>query len=385
MSEATMLNPDLGFIKDVQALGGADLKKCYQCATCSVVCPISPETRPYPRKEMIAASWGLKDKVISSADIWLCHNCGDCNTRCPRGAKPGDALAAIRAYAISEYAGPKAIGKLLREKGRLPILLAIPAVLLVVAGFLSNMVGLNWMNFSPAAGGHEIWQSSYYNNYLVDIIMIPTFFFAVGTFALGLKRFLGDIHANALAEGKTKQEKIDPAGFVQAFIKVVPTIFKHAKFNECTENRERSTAHMMVLFSFIGLFIVTNCFFIAEWILHIEGPYSQLNPVKWLGNISGIALLVGGLLLLKARLAKTDSVSSYWDWYLVGLVLALAVTGMLTQVLRLGGMYDLMAIVYYLHLIGIWCLFAYTPFSKLAHLVYRTVAMTYAEYSGRGF
>ena len=384
MSEATMLDPDVGFIKDVQALGGANLKKCYQCATCSVVCPISPESKPYPRKEMIAASWGLKDKVLTSADIWLCHNCGDCNTRCPRDAKPGEALGAIRAYAISEYAGPKAIGRLLRDKSKLPILLILPVVIFLVAGLLSNMVGLNWLNFSPA-GGHEIWQSSYINNYLVDIIMIPTFFFAVGTFALGLKRFIADMHANALAEGKTTQEKIDPVGFVQALIKIVPTIFKHQKFTECTENKERSTAHMMVLFSFIGLFIVTNCFFFAEWILHIEGPYSQLNPVKWLGNIAGIALIVGGLLLWKNRAAKTDSVSSYWDWYLLGLVLALGITGMGTQVLRLAGFYDTMAIVYLLHLISIWCLFAFTPFSKLAHLVYRTVAMAYAEYSGRGF
>jgi quinone-modifying oxidoreductase subunit QmoC len=384
MAEATVLNPDLGFIKDLQTLGGGDLKKCYQCATCSVVCPISPETKPYPRKEMIAASWGLKDKVTKSADIWLCHNCGDCNTRCPRGAKPGDALGAIRAYAISEYAGPQALGKLVRDKSKLPILLGIPAVLLIVAGFVANALGLGWMNFVPA-GGHEIWQSSYYNNYLVDIVMIPTFFFAVITFALGLKRFIGDMHANALAEGKTKKQTIDPAGFVQALIAIVPTIFKHNKFTECTENRERSTAHMMVLFSFIGLFIVTNCFFIAEWVLHIEGPYSQINPVKWLGNIAGIALIVGGLLLMKNRMAKTDSVSSYWDWYLVGIVLALGITGMLTQLLRLGGLYDLMAIVYYLHLIAIWCLFAYTPFSKLAHLVYRTAAMAYAEYSERGF
>ena len=384
MSEAIMLDPDVGFIKDVRALGGGDLKKCYQCATCSVACPISPETKPFPRKEMIAASWGLKDKVLTSADIWLCHNCGDCNARCPRDAKPGDALAAIRAYAVSEYAGPKALGKLVRDRSKLPILLSIPVVIFLVVGLLSNMVGLNWLNFSPAEG-HAIWQASYINNYLVDIIMIPTFFFAVGTFALGLKRFIADMHANALAEGKTKQKKIDPAGFVQALIKVTPTIFKHQKFNECTENKERSTAHMMVLLSFIGLFIVTNAFFFAEWILHIEGPYSQINPVKWLGNIAGIALIVGGLLLLKNRLSKTNSVSSYWDWYLVGLVLALGITGMGTELLRLAGFYTPMAIVYALHLIAIWVLFAFTPFSKLAHLVYRTTAMAYAEYSGRGF
>lgn len=379
-----MLDPDVGFIKDVCALGGGDLKKCYQCATCSVVCPIAPENKPFPRKEMIAASWGLKDKLVSNADIWLCHNCGDCTTHCPRGAKPGDVLGAVRAYAVQDYAGPKGLGKLVRDKSKLPVLLAIPAVIFLVVGLLSNMVGLNWLNFSPAEG-HTIWQSSYINNYLVDIIMIPTFFFAVGTFALGLKRFIADMHANALAEGKTKQEKIDPAGFVQALIKVIPTIFKHDKFNECTTNRERSTSHMMVLYSFIGLFIVTNCFFIAEWILHIEGPYSQINPIKWLGNIAGIALIVGGLLMWKNRLAKTDSVSSYWDWYLVGLVLTLGITGLGTELLRLGGFYNLMALVYFVHLIAIWCLFFFTPFSKLAHLVYRTTAMAYAEYSGRGF
>jgi quinone-modifying oxidoreductase subunit QmoC len=39
--------------------------------------------------------------------------------------------------------------------------------------------------------------------------------------------------------------------------------------------------------------------------------------------------------------------------------------------------------IYFLHLMLIWFTFAYLPFSKLAHLVYRTVAMTYAEYAGR--
>jgi len=384
MSEAIMLDPDVGFIKDVQALGGGDLKKCYQCATCSVVCPISPESKPFPRKEMIGASWGLKDRLLTNADIWLCHNCGDCNTYCPREARPGDTLGAIRAYAVSEYAGPKVLSNLVTDKSKLPVLAAIPAILFLVLGLLSNMVGLDWLNFSPA-GGHEVWGHSYINNYLVDIIMIPTFFFAVGIFVMGLKRFLGDMHANALAEGRVKASKIDPAGFVQSLIKIIPTIFKHDKFNECTTNRERSTSHMMVLYSFIGLFIVTNCFFFAEWILHIEGPYSQLNPVKWLGNIAGIALIVGGLLMLKSRMSKTDSLSSYWDWYLIGLVLTLGITGLGTELLRLGGFYNLMALVYFAHLIAIWCLFFFTPFSKLAHLVYRTTAMAYADYSNRGF
>jgi quinone-modifying oxidoreductase, subunit QmoC len=383
MADVQILEPDLDFIRKIGALGGEDLKKCYQCATCSVACTITPENKPFPRKEMIAASWGLKDKLVKSADIWLCHNCGDCTTLCPRTAKPGDVLAAVRAYTVSEYATPKVLAMAVQNPKKLPILLALPAAIILIAGLIFNMLGLGWMNFAPE--GDHLWQASYFSNYMVDLIMIPTFNAAIIVFALGLKRFLADIHQNALAEGKTDKTTIDPVGFIKALIRAVPTILKHQKFNECTENIERSTAHMMVMFGFIGCFIVTACFFIAEWVLFIEGPYPQISPIKWIANASGISLIIGGSLLLKNRMKKTDSINSYWDWSLLGLVLALGLTGMLTEITRMMGLYGLSAIIYFLHLVFVWSLFAYTPFSKLAHLVYRIVAIAYAEYSGRGF
>ncbi|MGD9971809.1 MAG: quinone-interacting membrane-bound oxidoreductase complex subunit QmoC [Desulfatirhabdiaceae bacterium] len=376
MADAYRVEPDLGFINDVIALGGADVKKCYQCATCSVVCPISPDTRPFPRKEMIATSWGLKDKLIGNADIWLCHNCGDCSTKCPRGAKPGDVLAAVRAYAISEYAVPKALGKAVNDPKKLPILLAIPAVIFVVLGLITGL-----LDFTPE--GTEIVHSHFFSTWLVDLIMVPLSIWAVAIFALGLKRFLADIHANALLEGKTNQKRIDPKGFIEALIRVIPTILRHDKFNECGENKDRATAHMMVFFGFVGLFIVTSIFFVVLYIFQIHGPYSQLNPVKWLANISGIALVIGTGLMIKSRLSRKDQVTTYKDWSLIGLAFGLGVTGMLTEMTRLGGMGGLSYALYFIHLMFVFSLFAYLPFSKLAHLVYRTVAMTYAEYAGR--
>jgi quinone-modifying oxidoreductase subunit QmoC len=56
---------------------------------------------------------------------------------------------------------------------------------------------------------------------------------------------------------------------------------------------------------------------------------------------------------------------------------------MLTEMTRLGELAGSSYALYFIHLIFVFCLFAYLPFSKLAHLVYRTVAMTYTEYANR--
>ena len=140
--------------------------------------------------------------------------------------------------------------------------------------------------------------------------------------------------AALIAEGKTTKQTIDAGGFIQALIRTIPTILRHAKFNECTENKERGISHMLVLFAFIGLFIVTSIFFVAIYGLQIHGPYSQLNPVKWLANVSGVALIIGSFLLIKTRMNKPDQKSAYKDWLLLGLVFGLGVTGMGAQLTR---------------------------------------------------
>jgi quinone-modifying oxidoreductase subunit QmoC len=50
---------------------------------------------------------------------------------------------------------------------------------------------------------------------------------------------------------------------------------------------------------------------------------------------------------------------------------------------RLAGMAGSSYTLYFIHLMFVWSLFFFIPYSKLAHLVYRTTAMAYNEYIGR--
>lgn len=75
MNQTVAVQPDLEFKRTVLGLDAGDLSACYQCGTCSVVCPISTDDDPFPRKEMVWTQWGLKERLMHDPAIWLCHQC----------------------------------------------------------------------------------------------------------------------------------------------------------------------------------------------------------------------------------------------------------------------------------------------------------------------
>ena len=382
MTQPYRFEPDLDFVRDVMRSGGGSVKKCFQCATCSVVCPLAPDDSPFPRKQMIQSQWGLKDRLVQDPDIWLCHNCNDCSTHCPRDAKPGDVLNALRQKSIEHYSVPAALARRVRDPKSLWLLLGIPAAFFLLVILFTNTFG----ETSIVKGGHEIQLEGQIISWkmlpilAVDVIFILTAVFAVGVFTIGVARFWKDLDAQRKRQ----------MGVIPASIDVIREILLHRNFKECGTNQSRYLGHLGIFYGFVALFIVTGCIVLGLYVVgpltgwNAMTPWPLWNPVKLLGILGGGVLLVGCFLVIRERLRDDrDSTNSYYDWLLLGLVLGVGATGMLLPVTRGIGIGFLFYLFYFMHLVLVWALFAYSPYTKLAHLVYRTVALIHAKATGR--
>lgn len=363
-----IIKPDLTFIKDVIASGGESLKKCYQCAACSVVCNVTPDNNPFPRKEMIWAQWGLKEKFIGNPDVWLCHQCNDCTAYCPRGAKPGEVLGAIRKQAIRQYSAPGFLVNFVNNKKFMPLLFLIPAVLLAIVA-----------NFNIPNG--EVIFTNLFPVLTIQLVFIPALAFGVIVGLLGVKKFWKDMKQ---AYGCPPCSISNLKGSI---IKALKEILSHNKFKDCGVSKDRFTSHFFVFYSFISLAIATGFGVIYIDILRKLPPFhfGYGTPVKIFGLIGAVGLLIGVVLMIKNRYANAEKVGlgSYFDGLLLTIIGVIMASGILSWLTRLAGIAGLAYPIYFIHLVFVFSLFVYLPYSKLAHVFYRATAMVFAKQSGR--
>jgi quinone-modifying oxidoreductase subunit QmoC len=388
MSQRLKVEPDLEFIREVKSLGGDSLKKCYQCATCSVVCDLSPEENPFPRKEMIWAQWGFKDRLIADPDVWLCYNCGDCTVHCPRSAKPGEVLGAVRAAVIKGYSIPRFMGKLMASPKGLPVLLAIAVgIVFFLVWWTGVRKDLDSWGFSaplPAAvegGGYE---GGYFGNFLehgpVEMIFIGGNILVFTLLAVSMLRFWKDMKQ---AYGK---ETGGPS-LVSCLIATVKDIVPHTDFRSCTTNKVRFFAHLCVFFGFFGAMATAGLAVLDMIVLGHQPPIPFFNPIKILGNTSFVLLIIGTVILMYRRIANAEQTgqSSYVDWVFLLSLFIVSLTGGLTQVGRQLAFEDptFSYICYFIHIIFVFFLLWYMPYSKFAHMFYRTLGLAFAKSVGR--
>ncbi|RKX29654.1 MAG: heterodisulfide reductase [Candidatus Zixiibacteriota bacterium] len=387
MANGQLIEPNLEFIRDIKMAGGDTLKSCYQCATCSVVCNLSPEDKPFPRKEMLMAQWGQAERLMTDPDVWMCFQCNDCTKNCPRGARPGDVLAAVRSFMYKKFAFPSFMGKAMASPKALPVLLLIPTLILLFAVLVLPKMGPD---------GEILYQTSstidfdyFLRHSFVDALFIIgnilIFLFA----AIGFVRFWKGL----------KSAGIEPKiSFFEALIQTVKEIITHTSFNDCETNKPRALGHLLLFYGFIGAMITTGAVFIFIFIPHylnllgLENlhsffalPIELPHPVKILGALSGLALVIGGGMLIIRRWQNRDDVGAngYADYLFLYMLFLVGFTGMLSWLTRLIGIPMLAYIVYFIHLVVVFFLLWYMPYSKFAHMIYRTLALVYAKSIGR--
>ncbi len=158
----------------------------------------------------------------------------------------------------------------------------------------------------------------------------------------------------------------------------------HRKFKECEEDRGRYLSHLLTFYGFVGLFITTGLAVLALYVFH-NYPLPLFHPIKILGNLSTIVMLTGLTLMIRDRVGKTPRVekTSANDWTFLILLVALVVTGALTEFLRFANAPGIAYPTYFVHLMLVFATLVYLPYSRFAHMIYRTVAMVYARHSGR--
>jgi len=335
---------------------------------------------------MAWAVWGLRDHLLQDPDVWLCHQCNDCSTGCPRDARPGDVLAAVRLECILHYSFPRFLARWVNHPRYIPILLAIPAIFLALALYGSGLVESTY-GITRDIGDRVIYSySSHLHHWVVNSFFALFGVLALFASVLGVLRFLWAMKAAGAREGAGPPVK----GRVASLLAALGKIVRHDDFASCTAARSRLFSHALVLFGFVALTVVTLSVITARFNpLFADGfvyPYGFFSPWKILANLGGGALILGCLWMGIDRLRadKPTGGSSYADWALIVTLFLVTASGFAVEVLHYVRLEPHRHAVYFVHLVLVFALLVYLPYSKLAHMLYRTVAMAYAERMGRG-
>jgi quinone-modifying oxidoreductase subunit QmoC len=363
MASISALAPSTAVRDQLARKGGATAARCYQCATCSSVCALSPEDSPFPRRQMLWAQWGLAERLAVDPAVWLCYQCNDCTVRCPRDARPGDVLQAARAFLIESLAFPRALGKLVAgAKATWPILIGGPLLFWVA---LLAALGLLSIPKEPLAFGDFV------PHWLIYAVFFPTAGWVMYVGWVSGRRFWNLLGGGSLLSGS----------FLRSLVPVLLEIAIHKRFTSCDVARPRRLGHLLLLWGFVGAAVTSGLLILALYVFQEKLPLPLLHPFKLLGNISGALLVVGGAILVVNRLNDKDSTgaSTAFDIFFIGIVVAVIATGVLAEAARFAAPAGFACAVYVVHLGVVMTLFLTFPYSKFAHMLYRTLALVHVR------
>lgn len=364
------VNP--GLVKDLEAYGLKDAKKCFHCGNCTAVCPLSTPDNQFPRQFMKYIQLGLGDRILKSPEPWLCYYCGDCSDRCPRKADPGETMMVMRRYLTSKYDWTGFSRKFYTSESFEIMAVAILGILIGLALVIFRAGNPNMEH----AFLNSVWPAPAIE--IADLVMagILTFFLLTNTwrcarFVMGgaLFRIPLDIYVK------------------QAWLLVVHFLTQR-KFGDCTD-RTQWLIHLLIMTGYSTAFLLVAVFLAGG--IHVIGlsweplmfqrdafpDYPIWHPWRLLGYYATAALLYAATYALVGRIKKSKAPyknSHSTDWMFLILLELTTITGILIHFTRLLDWPMSTYVLYVIHLmVAVPMLVLEVPFAKWAHLAFRPV------------
>ena len=376
---------DPNLIKEIKKYGAFDVSACFNCGTCTAICPLTDEEGNFPRRIIRYAQLGQKEKLEGSKELWLCYYCGECSDTCPREANPGEFMMSARRYAIASY-DPTGISKFLyKSKLFSGFMAALVAFLVGLAFYIvrGNEVHTDSLLFEidPAYihwGGYALMA------FLAIVVVAELWKMTT--------RIYNKEKEKLEKEGVEIDEKIFPKlvrwvknAFNILFVEFIAQkrYFRREKVEEEKWIFSKWFIHLNIVLGFSGLFVATALDFFLD-IINVKktpiGAVPLFYPTRLLGTIAGLMLLYGIILAFFFRLKKQDSSrehSRFSDWFLLFLLFGLAVSGFILEILVYFSLDNEQFAfwTFIVHVVFAVEMIIFAPFSKLAHLMYRTYAL----------
>jgi ferredoxin len=372
---------DVGLYGELQKFGAANVSACFSCGTCTATCPLVTDDATFPRRMIRYAQVGLRDKLLSSKELWTCYACGECSETCPTQAEPSEFMAAARRYAIGSY-DRTGLARTMYTRPFLgtaiAVFLAAFFAIFMAAGHAVPATGsLDLFGFVPEDLIHTI-------GIVVMVLVALAGLAGIVTMARQVGRVEGvgwrTVIGSRAAVGRSAGALWEAIG--------IESLGQRRYRADCDADkavvplyRRRWLLHAVTMWGFLGLLSAT----ILDYGLALAGikatgtPVPVWYPVRLLGTVAGLMLVYGTSMLILDRLRRANrsvAHSTPADWTLLALLWITGVTGFALELaLYLPGAPAWGYWVFLFHVAVAMELVLLAPFMKLAHVVYRPVAL----------
>jgi nitrate reductase gamma subunit len=311
---------------------------------------------------------GLGRKLETTLEPWLCYYCGQCSEQCPRQADPGETMMSIRRWLISRYDFTRIARQFFRSRKT-----EILAIILIAL-----LTGIAVLYYNSIRGSIYVYDGE---DAFLPSSLVHRFDLILGSF-LGLMLAIGAIRMWYLTMSGKRGVHIPWWLYVKNFHLLPLHFFTQKRYAACESKKNNKL--FMPWFVHLGLMLgyVTMLLIVMAFLPALQSGPEILWTVHVFGYLATAGLLIGTVFFIYSRYKKNQvqyKKSHGTDWVFVILLFLIALTGIIQHLFHRAGLIVPANVTYLIHLMLVVPWLFRMPFSKWAHLVYRPLAMYFAD------